>query len=70
MITDADVELRIGAGRLRNSRELGEADYAQLAGTEFIMNNSFWVGCFPALGERELSKTVATIREFAVSKSR
>lgn len=70
MITDADVELRIGAGSLRNSRGLGEADYAQLAGTEFIMNNSFWVGCFPALGERELSKTVATIREFAVSKSR
>lgn len=70
MITESDAPLRIGPGPLKRGRELGEADYAQLPGTEAIMNNSFWVGCFPALGERELSKTAAAVRAFVESKAK
>ena len=32
--------------------------------TEFIMNNTFWVGTFPALGEEEVTRIADTIREF------
>ena len=70
MITESGAPLRIGGGPIKRGNELGEADYALLPGTEAIMNNSFWVGCFPGLGERELSKTAAAIRAFAESKSK
>ena len=68
MIVDSDVELRIGNQPLKNSKDLTEADYELLPGTEYIMNNSFWIGCFHALGEFELSKTVSVIKEFIAKK--
>ncbi len=70
MITDADISLRIETNPLQSSKTLSEADYAKLEGTEFIMNNSFWIGCFPALDERHLSKTVAVIGEFIAQKTK
>lgn len=65
MFTQNDIPLRIGAGPLVRSGELGEAHYAQLPNADFIMNRTFWVGCFPALGEAELTRTADTIRAFA-----
>lgn len=59
-----EILLRIGNSALLKSCDLGEADYAKLPQTEFIMNHTFWVGTFPALGEKELSKTVQTIHDF------
>lgn len=70
MITESDTELRIGSGKLKKGRELGEADYALLPGTERIMNSSFWIGCFPALGERELSKSASAIRSFIEARTK
>ena len=70
MITESDAELRIGSGKLKKGRELGEADYALLPGTERIMNSSFWIGCFPALGERELSKSAGAIRSFIEARTK
>ena len=65
LMVENDVPLRIGAGPLQNSRDLTEADYQKLPNTDFIMNNTFWVGVFPRLGKPELDKTARLIREFA-----
>lgn len=68
MLTEDDVTLRIGASGLLNSRELSETQYKLLPNTDFIMNNTFWVGTFPALGERELDKTSELIHRFIAEK--
>lgn len=65
LMVENDVALRIGAGALQNSRDLTEAAYQKLPNTDFIMNNTFWVGVFPRLGEKELDKTSRLIHEFA-----
>lgn len=64
MMTENDVALRIGSSALLNSRDLGEKEFALLPNTDYIMNNTFWVGTFPALGEKELAKTSAVIHKF------
>jgi len=56
MIVDNDVEFRIGDSRLLSSIDLNEEWYSKLPNTEFIMNNTFWVGTFPALGEEEIKR--------------
>jgi len=64
MFTENDIPLRIGDGPVVRSCDLTEKDYARLPKADFIMNHAFWVGCFPALGEAELSKTAQTIIRF------
>lgn len=64
MMVDNEVELRIGNGGLMKSCNLTEKEYALLPNTDFIMNNTFWVGTFPALTEKELAKTSQVIHNF------
>ena len=64
MMVDNEVSLRIGDSEILKSCDLTEKEYALLPNTDFIMNNTFWVGTFPALGEEELSRTVQTIKGF------
>ena len=64
MIVDNDVCLRIGASSLIRSKDLKEEYYQALPNTEFIMNNTFWVGTFPALGEMEISRIANAIHQF------
>lgn len=64
MLVENDIVLRIGNSALLNSRDLGEKEFALLPNTDYIMNNTFWVGTFPALGEKELAKTSAVIHQF------
>lgn len=68
MMVENDVRLRIADSPLINSRELTEADYKKLPNTDFIMNNTFWVGVFPRLGTKELDKTSRLIHEFIAGK--
>lgn len=68
MITNGDIDLKIGSSEIINSKDLDETHYALLPNTDFIMNNTFWVGTFPALGEKELSKTSAVIHSFVKEK--
>lgn len=56
MIVDNDVDFRIGNSALINSKDLTEEHYKLLPKTDFIMNNTFWVGTFPALGEAEITR--------------
>lgn len=64
MIVDNDINFRIANGKLMNSKDLIEETYKLLPNTEFIMNNTFWVGTFPALGEEEITRIANTIKEF------
>lgn len=70
MITDDEqVEFRIGNSGLLKSKDLTEEWYAKLPKTEFIMNNTFWVGTFPALGEEEISRIADTIHACVKEKA-
>ena len=63
-VDDEQIQFRIGNSALLSSKDLSEDWYAKLPKTDFIMNNTFWVGTFPALGEAEISKIANTIRRF------
>jgi len=64
MFTDNDIEIKINNSKILYSNKLTEEDYKQLPNTEFIMNNTFWVGIYPALGKKELNKTSELIHKF------
>lgn len=68
MMTEYDIDLRINNSELLNSKNLAEENYSQLSNTDFIMNNTFWVGVYPALGEKELDKTSKAIHGFIKGK--
>ncbi|MCQ2754533.1 MAG: lipopolysaccharide biosynthesis protein RfbH [bacterium] len=64
IVDDEEIEFRIGNSKLMTSRDLTEDSYKLLPKTEFIMNNTFWVGTFPALGEKEIERISDTIHKF------
>ena len=64
MFVDNDVDFKIANSKLMNSKDLTEEVYRLLPNTEFIMNNTFWVGTFPALGKKEITKIANTIKDF------
>ena len=69
MIVDNEqIQFRIGNSKLLCSKDLSEDWYAKLPKSEFIMNSTFWVGTFPALGEDEISRIADTIRDFINGK--
>lgn len=68
MFVENDIELRIGASKLKKSYELTEKDYALLPNTDFIMNNTFWVGCAQNLELEDVEKTASKIHSFIESK--
>ncbi len=59
-----DVKLRINNSEIISSGDLTEEHYKLLPNTDFIMNNTFWVGTFPALGEAEITRILDTIHQF------
>lgn len=64
MFVESEIPMRIGNSDLIFSNELNDDYYKLLPNTDFIMNNTFWVGIFPALGEKELDKTCDLIHKF------
>lgn len=69
MIVENDVMLKIGNSALINSKELTEEHYRRLPNTEFIMNHTFWVGIYPALGDAQMQKISSLIHQFVKSFS-
>lgn len=68
MIAENDIMLRIGNSDLLNSKDLTEAHYQNLKGTEFIMNNTFWVGVAQNNTVADMEKTSAVIHQFVSEK--
>ena len=70
MITDDEqIQFRIGDSKLLSTKDLSEEWYKKLPNTDFIMNNTFWVGTFPALGEEEITRIADTIHAFVNKKA-
>lgn len=68
IVEDEQVQFRIGNSELLSSKDLNEDWYSKLPNTEFIMNNTFWVGTFPALGEEEINRISSTIHSLINEK--
>lgn len=64
MIVESDIQLRIGNSGIISSRDLTEKHYKLLPNTEYIMNNTFWVGTFPSLGDCEIEKISDVIHNY------
>ncbi|MGN1078936.1 MAG: lipopolysaccharide biosynthesis protein RfbH [Alphaproteobacteria bacterium] len=64
MITTNDLPLRIGNGALKNSRDLTEDDYKTLPVTDFIMNNTFWVGVAQNVTIEDMKQTSKIFHDF------
>lgn len=64
MFVENDIELRINNSEILHSNQLCEDDYKKLPNTEFIMNNTFWIGTYPALTEKDLDKISDKIHRF------
>lgn len=69
-LVNNDIALRIGNSPVLKSCDLTEKEYALLPNTDFMMNHTFWVGTFPALGEKELARIVQAIHRFVGDPSK
>ncbi|OGH99371.1 MAG: lipopolysaccharide biosynthesis protein RfbH [Candidatus Melainabacteria bacterium GWA2_34_9] len=56
--------LRIRDSEVLYSDELTEEHYKMLPNTEFIMNNTFWIGVWPGLEEKDLNHILKTFEQF------
>ncbi|MDD3054025.1 MAG: lipopolysaccharide biosynthesis protein RfbH, partial [Endomicrobiaceae bacterium] len=68
MMVENEIHLRIANSDMLISNNLTEEHYAMMPNTDFIMNNTFWVGVFPALSKKELDKTASLIHKFIKEK--
>jgi CDP-6-deoxy-D-xylo-4-hexulose-3-dehydrase len=66
--TDNDMILRIRNSGIKKSGTLTKQDYDLLPNTDFIMNNTFWVGIYPAINDKHLDKISSLISEFVRQK--
>lgn len=64
MFVENDFDIRIASGPVISSKDLNDEHYALLPNTDFVMNNTFWIGTFPALNEKELDKVSELIHRF------
>ncbi len=62
--TEENITLRIKNSALLNSKDLTDADYANLPNTDEVMNASFWVGVWPGLNEEEIERTISVFAKF------
>lgn len=69
MFVYGDINFRIANSGLMNSKDLTNDTYKLLPNTEFIMNNTFWAGTFPALGEEEICRISDVIHSFIKDKT-
>ncbi len=70
MMTDNDIPLRIALSERILSSQLGEEHYAMLPNTEFIMNNTFWVGVAQNVDERDMMQISRHIHDFVAGRER
>lgn len=70
MLKNNEVTVRIGKDELKKSCDLTEEDYKKLPGSEYIMNNTFWVGVAQNNNKEDMNKTAAVIGKFIMGYQR
>ena len=68
MMTENEIPIRIENSALLLSNKLTENEYKILPNADYIMNNTFWVGVFPALAKKEMDKISNLIHKFIKGK--
>ena len=63
-VDNDEIKFRIGNSKMLSSKDLSDEVYSKLPNTDFIMNNTFWVGTFPVLEKKEMTKIADTIKKF------
>ncbi len=64
MFIENNINFRINNSPIINSKNINDKTSEALPATEFIMNNTFWVGVYPALSEVEIEKISDCIHKF------
>ena len=65
MIADSELAFRIaGCPDLLHSRELTDKHYALLPNSDFVMNNTFWIGTYPGLNQADLEYMVEVMHGY------
>lgn len=62
LFVDDNIPFRVGNSNLLN--KVTDDIYEMLPNTDFVMSNTFWVGTYPALGEKEIKKISDIIHKF------
>lgn len=65
---EKEVKFRIRDSKLLLSNQLKEEDYSMLPNTDFVMNNTFWIGTWPGIGEIEAEKIIKAFHHFFEAK--
>lgn len=68
MFIDNDIKMRIRGSLILNSKDLYEKHYEMLPNTDFVMNNTFWIGVWPGLSDSNLVNMSAVIKTFVRNK--
>lgn len=68
VFVDNHFALRIKDSEILYSDEITEEHYKILPNTEFIMNNTFWIGVYPGIEEKDLNRILKTFEQFISSR--
>jgi CDP-6-deoxy-D-xylo-4-hexulose-3-dehydrase len=59
-----DVKIKIKNSEILNSKNLTEEHYKMLPNADFIMNNTFWIGVYPGISEKDINKIINVFDNF------
>lgn len=68
MFINSDIEFRIKDSALLNSKEISQDQYNKLPNTDFIMNNTFWVGVHPRMNKESVEHMLKCFDNFLINK--
>ncbi len=64
MMTTNDIPIRVGTGKIKLSSAVNQTDYNALPVTDFIMNNTFWVGVAQNVTVEDMKQTSEIFHNF------
>jgi CDP-6-deoxy-D-xylo-4-hexulose-3-dehydrase len=62
IFTENNLKFRIGSSKIFT--EVNQDIYKLLPNTDFVMNNTFWIGVYPALGKKEMTRISDCLHQY------